>query len=601
MCHGIIMEGMAASHRETRMNTMNARKVKLFVIYDGNTVEYSLTDNKQLRMGRRSTGNMPDLPVDSPIVSREHGLFCFSEWNLTFQDSGSTNGTSVNEKKLGKGEVAQLYDGSVLRIHAVNNKSTEHDVVIYVSMFKLPRVQWKKIPLSDEMMSLEVGRNQQIALQGKTVSRKHATFFHARNGWAIIDNQSRNGVFLNGSRIKEPVLLQPMDLISIAHHIFLFDGKNLLYQADIERPEENRRPADTDMEDCKPGREPAGMRPEVSAADMLRPGGDKAGAEKLPPPPESVPPKQDLYPGRDRQSQEPAPRPDDNAPKKSRPPRRAPGSAGGRMLSIHIEERNAWNRLRKKTLLRDIDLQIESGSLVLILGGSGAGKTTFMNAVMGYEPAKGRISYGQSDIYREYEKMKYEIGYVPQQDLLRMEDVVYETLDNAAQMRLPDNVSDAERAQRVENALQMFGLSRERDAIVAKLSGGQRKRLSIAVEYIGNPSLFFLDEPDSGLDGIMAKELMTNLRQIADQKKIVMVISHSPDRAFELFDKVIVLAKGNRDGIGHLVYYGAPTDACRFFGTDTLEGIVGRVNRKDEGGEGLADYFIEQFKRTGIH
>ena len=121
------------------------------------------------------------------------------------------------------------------------------------------------------------------------------------------------------------------------------------------------------------------------------------------------------------------------------------------------------------------------------------------------------------------------------------------------------------------------------------------------MEYIGNPSLFFLDEPDSGLDGIMAKELMTNLRQIADQKKIVMVISHSPDRAFELFDKVIVLAKGHRDVIWHLVYYGAPTDACRFFGTDTLEGIVGRVNRKDEGGEGLADYFIEQFKRTGIH
>ena len=112
------------------------------------------------------------------------------------------------------------------------------------------------------------------------------------------------------------------------------------------------------------------------------------------------------------------------------------------MLSIHIEERNAWNRLRKKTLLRDIDLQIESGSLVLILGGSGAGKTTFMNAVMGYEPAKGRISYGQSDIYREYEKMKYEIGYVPQQDLLRMEDVVYDTLNNSAQMRLPFSCRD---------------------------------------------------------------------------------------------------------------------------------------------------------------
>ena len=88
-----------------------------------------------------------------------------------------------------------------------------------------------------------------------------------------------------------------------------------------------------------------------------------------------------------------------------------------------------------------------------------------------------------------------------------------------------------------------------------------------------------------------------NLRQIADQGKIVMVITHSPDRAFEQFDRVVVLAKSGEDDCGQLVYYGAPADACSFFETKSLEEIVGRVNRKDEGGQGLADIFIKKFRK----
>ena len=210
-----------------------------------------------------------------------------------------------------------------------------------------------------------------------------------------------------------------------------------------------------------------------------------------------------------------------------------------------------------------------------------------MNAVMGYEPAEGEIRYKGTDIYQEYERMKYEIGYVPQEDLLRKNDSVYDTLLNAARMRLP--VMEKEEYDRhVEETLHMLGLERLRDALVVKLSGGQRKRLSIAVEYVGNPSLFFLDEPDSGLDGTMARQLWENLRSIADQGKIVMVISHSPDRAFKLFDKIIVLAK-NSEEEGRLVYYGSPKDACAFFEVDDLEGIMRRINYTEEGGEGLAD------------
>lgn len=264
-------------------------------------------------------------------------------------------------------------------------------------------------------------------------------------------------------------------------------------------------------------------------------------------------------------------------------------------LSICIRERDVRNFLKKKVLLKDIELEINVGEMTLILGGSGAGKTTFINAVMGYEKADGTIMKGDCDIYREYDRMKYEIGFVPQQDLLRLEDTVYGTLENAAEMKMPVNTTPEERTARIEETLELFGLEAEQKSLVEKLSGGQRKRLSIAVEFVAKPSLFFLDEPDSGLDGVMARHLMENLRKIADQDKIVIVITHSPDRVADLFDKVVVLAKSEKDHAGHLAFHGSIDEATAFFGTDSLEGIVKLINRTDEGGEGRADEFIARF------
>ena len=130
-------------------------------------------------------------------------------------------------------------------------------------------------------------------------------------------------------------------------------------------------------------------------------------------------------------------------------------------------------------------------------------------------------------------------------------------------------------------------------SIIAK--AGEKKRLSIAVEYIADPSLFFLDEPDSGLDGVMSRALMNNLRHIADEGKIVMVISHGPDRAADLFDKVILLAKSVQDNCGHLAFFGSVSEAYEFFDTNTLEGVVRRINREDEGGDGMSDYYIKKY------
>ncbi len=266
-------------------------------------------------------------------------------------------------------------------------------------------------------------------------------------------------------------------------------------------------------------------------------------------------------------------------------------------LSIHIEERSVWQLFKKHTLLEDIDLTIYPGEMVLLLGGSGAGKTTFVNAVTGYEKAKATILEGDKNIYRNYNQLKYNIGMVPQQDLLRTDDTVYMTLMNAAEMRMPVRYSVHQKQARVQELLKMFGLENECDELVGKLSGGQRKRLSIAVEFVASPDLFILDEPDSGLDGVMARELMEYLRSIADDQKIVMVITHTPDRVIDLFDKVIVLAKGTSDHVGHLAYYGPVTEARTFFGKETMEEILLLINNKEEGGEGLADEYIEKFRK----
>ncbi len=266
-------------------------------------------------------------------------------------------------------------------------------------------------------------------------------------------------------------------------------------------------------------------------------------------------------------------------------------------LKICIRERSVRKLFKKKVLLQNINLSINPGEMVLILGGSGAGKTTFLNAVMGYEKAKAVIEYDNKNIYKDYSKMKFEIGFVPQQDLMRGEDSVIATLRNAAQVKMPDDTTKEQMNARIEQVMEMLGLVPERNNLVKKLSGGQKKRLSIAIEFIADPSLFFLDEPDSGLDDIMGSNLMENLRVIANDGKIVTVITHSPDRDAHLFDKVIVLAKSVKTGSGHLAFYGSVDEAKTFFDTNSLVGVVRRINRPDEGGDGMADHYIELYQQ----
>ena len=263
-------------------------------------------------------------------------------------------------------------------------------------------------------------------------------------------------------------------------------------------------------------------------------------------------------------------------------------------LTVNLEERTATEFFKKKYLLRDIHMYIKPGHMVLLLGGSGAGKTTYLNAVNGYEKAKAEVVLNGNNMYKHYKEMQYDIGFVPQLDLMRGSDSVLRTLLDAASLRLPKDFSAADRKARVEEVMKIFGLTPVQTNLVSKLSGGQRKRLSIAMEFISNPSLFILDEPDSGLDGVMARELFLQLRKIADQGKIIIVITHTPDRVIDLFDDVIVLAKDAKR-TGRLAYFGPITEAREFFGKEKMEEIVKSINRQEEGGEGRADEFILKY------
>ena len=263
-------------------------------------------------------------------------------------------------------------------------------------------------------------------------------------------------------------------------------------------------------------------------------------------------------------------------------------------LTINLKERTAREFFKNNILLKDIHMAIPSGHMVLLLGGSGAGKTTFVNAINGYEKANAEITLNGTDMYKNYKKMMYEVGFVPQSEMIRGKDKVHYTLSDTAKFRLSKDIPRKTRNERIEEVENIFGIKPVENNLVNKLSGGQKKRLSISMEMLSNPSLFILDEPDSGLDGVMARELFEQLRKIADSGKIVIVITHTPDRVIDLFDDVIVLAKDSAR-TGRLAFYGSIDEAKEFFQRDSMEHIVKAVNRKEEGGDGLADEYIMKY------
>jgi ABC-type multidrug transport system ATPase subunit len=242
-----------------------------------------------------------------------------------------------------------------------------------------------------------------------------------------------------------------------------------------------------------------------------------------------------------------------------------------------LDARGVGTRIKGRYTLRDVSLTVGSGELVAIIGASGAGKTTLLDALAGIRPqTEGTVDRAGAD--------RHTVGYVPQDDIIHTELPLARTLRYAARLRLPAGTSRSRIEDAVRDALDALGLAGRATQRVATLSGGERKRASIAVELLTRPRIFFLDEPTSGLDPATAADLMRLLRRLADDGATIVLTTHNPPDVARC-DQVVVLAD-----TGELAFAGSPADAREHFGADDIAQIYEKLaDPPPAGPEALTD------------
>jgi ABC-type multidrug transport system ATPase subunit/pSer/pThr/pTyr-binding forkhead associated (FHA) protein len=260
----------------------------------------------------------------------------------------------------------------------------------------------------------------------------------------------------------------------------------------------------------------------------------------------------------------------------------------------------------KVRLLDEVCLSIQPNEFVGLLGPSGAGKSTLMDSLNGMRPASsGQVLVNNLDLYQHLESLKQSIGYVPQDDINHRELTVNSTLYYVARLRLSRDISTKEINQIVGEVMDVTGLSERRDVPISQLSGGQRKRVSIAVELVTKPSIIFLDEPTSGLDPATEEKVMKLFRQIAESGRTVILTTHAMENV-KLFDKIVLLMRGK------LVFYGKPYEALAHVGAESFKDLYDKLEApiherlaktngqmsREQAAEEVAEEWKQRFMRT---
>lgn len=232
------------------------------------------------------------------------------------------------------------------------------------------------------------------------------------------------------------------------------------------------------------------------------------------------------------------------------------------------------DKTKPKIILHNLDLVINPREFVALVGGSGTGKSTLLKALSGLSPAtSGTIFVNGDDLYVNFNLYRTLMGYVPQDDIIHQGLEVRSALRYAARLRLPD-ASPPEIESHIEEVLAKVGMAAQATTMVRDLSGGQRKRVSIAAELLAEPWIFFLDEPTSGLDPGLEKLMMDTLRQLADEGRTIVLVTHATQNIVNNCDHVAFMAHG-----GELAYFGPPNEATNFFKVDDLADIYTRLSQ----------------------
>lgn len=402
-----------------------------------------------------------------------------------------------------------------------------------------------------------------LVVDRPTVSGRHCRLTRAPEGDYLEDLGSSNGTYVNGVRVSGRVAVRPEDAITLGRRVpmpwpagrgdraalprILTIGRDPGNDVVIDAPMVSRRHARLVLDGGRTRIEDLGSSngtyvngERVRGTAAVRPG-DRIGLGSY-----------SFTPDLDGQV-----RGDDDRD------------------GLAIEARELAVAAGDRVLIEDISIRVEPGEIVGLMGPSGAGKSTLMNALAGYSrPAGGRVLLNGLDLAGHRDAFRGQIGYVPQEDIIHRELTVGEALRFTARLRLPADFGDDEIRRRVRDVLEQLDLAGTEDVPIgspggAGISGGQRKRVNLAMELLTDPPVLLLDEPTSGLSSEDALLVLGVLRRLADRGKAILLSIHQPGlAAFRMLDRVAVVARdsGANGGPGRLAYDGpAFPDAIRFF------------------------------------
>jgi len=229
----------------------------------------------------------------------------------------------------------------------------------------------------------------------------------------------------------------------------------------------------------------------------------------------------------------------------------------------------------RKMILEDISFSVYPGELVGVLGPSGCGKSTLLKAINGFSKASaGKVYINGVELYPNFEKLKTIIGYVPQDDIIHRSLNVYKALYYTALLRLPPGTDKKIIHNRLIQILKILELEDRKKTRIARLSGGQRKRVSIGVELITSPPLLFLDEPTAGLDPSLECKMMRLFRKLANEGRTIFISTHIMESVGYL-DLIIILVQGR------LAYFGPPDFALKYFQVPRFMEIYEKLEEAD--------------------
>ncbi|NES76523.1 MULTISPECIES: ATP-binding cassette domain-containing protein [Okeania] len=474
-------------NKKTGQTTLLSNNPYIELSNQGQIITFQLTQDNHI-LGRDRLHADLVVPSGWLVISSYHATIRKIDDRYYIYDGdghrASTNGLFLDRTRITPSEGHLLENGMEIKI----GLDPQNQILLKyfdpnnpITIASLPKT--RSISLKDRSVLLGRDPDATLELDAPIVSRSHATIEPNGQGNYVLHDYSTNGVFVNGVRVKNSIVLTEGAVVKIGPFTLIRRGDRL--------------------EVFDPG-------------NQIRIDAD-------------------------------------------------------RLFRIVRDQRG-----KTRVLLNDISFAIEPGQFVALVGGSGTGKSTLMRTLLGIDPTtKGKVYINGEDLRNNFNIYRTQIGYVPQDDIIHRELTVLEVLNYAAKLRLPPDINIKEV---VEKTLEQIEMKERKNVLVSQLSGGQRKRVSIGVELLADPKLFFLDEPTSGLDPGLDKKMMQLLRKLANQGRTIILVTHATAN-IRICDRVVFLGRG-----GRLCYFGSSREAMTFFSVNTgdFADIYNELETSDE-------------------